>query len=48
MQVRTVVLDLAKNIFQVHGVYDRGEVVLQKRLRRRQVRDFFRGGAPFS
>ncbi len=42
MQVRTVGLDLAKNIFQVHGVDDRGEVVLQKRLRRRQVRDFFR------
>ena len=27
-------LDIAKNVFQVHGVDDNGTVVLRKRLRR--------------
>jgi len=30
-------LDIAKNVFQVHGVDRRGETVLRKRLRRSQV-----------
>jgi transposase len=34
-------LDLAKTIFQVHGVNDAGEVALERRLRRGKVLDFF-------
>lgn len=37
MQVTTVGLDLAKNIFQVHGVDEKGQVALRRRLRRQDV-----------
>lgn len=35
-------LDIAKSVFQAHGEDEAGQVVLQKRLRRTQVIDFFR------
>ena len=41
MQVTTTGLDLAKNVFQVHGVNEHGKVVLRKQLRRDQVAAFF-------
>lgn len=41
MKVTTVGLDLAKNIFQVHSVDERGKVVLKKALKRAQVLPFF-------
>ncbi len=41
MQVTTVGLDLAKNIFQVHGVTENGEVVFNQALRRAQLLAFF-------
>jgi len=44
--MRVVGLDIAKNVFQVHGVDRRGETVLRKRLRRSQVGDFFRQQIP--
>lgn len=37
----TIGLDIAKNVFQVHGVDKTGAVVLQRRLRRRAVEPFF-------
>ena len=37
----TVGLDLAKNIFQVHGADGAGRAVLRKKLRRVQVLEFF-------
>jgi len=40
-QVTTVGIDLAKNVFQVHGVDSRGKTVLRKQLRRAQVAKFF-------
>ena len=40
-EVITIGLDLAKNVFQVHGVDAEGNVVIRKRLRRRQVLPFF-------
>ena len=46
MEVKTIGLDLAKNIFQVHGVDAAGEVRITKRLRRHQLRDFFAGLQP--
>jgi len=41
MKITTVGIDLAKNVFHVHGVDQRGKVVVQKRLRRQQVLTFF-------
>ena len=41
MEITTVGLDLAKNIFQVHGVDASGEIVVRKALRRAQVLPFF-------
>ena len=41
MQVTTIGLDLAKNVFQVHGVTKEGEVVFNRSLRRAQVLTFF-------
>lgn len=42
MQVTTIGLDLAKNIFQVHGITDGGEVAFNRPLRRAQVLPFFK------
>jgi transposase len=41
MQITTVGIDLAKNVFQIHGVDSRGKPILRKRLRRDQVAAFF-------
>jgi transposase len=41
MQITTVGLDLAKNVFQVHGVNQHGKAVFRKQLRRDQVAAFF-------
>ncbi len=41
MKITTLGLDLAKNIFQVHGIDEKGTVVVRSRLRRRQVLGFF-------
>jgi transposase len=41
MQVTTIGLDIAKNVFQVHGVDEHGRVVLRKRLARAKVLAFF-------
>jgi transposase len=41
MAIATIGLDLAKNVFQVHGVDERGTAVLRKQLRRDQVALFF-------
>lgn len=41
MRVTTLGLDLAKNVFQVHGVTASGEVAVNRTLRRRQVLTFF-------
>lgn len=41
MQVTTIGLDLAKNVFQVHGITDSGEVAFIRALRRAQVLAFF-------
>jgi transposase len=42
MTIVTTGLDLAKNVFQVHGVDAGGHVVLKKKLRRSEVCRFFR------
>ena len=40
-EVTTIGLDLAKHVFQVHGVDAQGMTVVRKRLRRGQVLAFF-------
>ena len=46
MRVTTIGLDLAKNVFQVHGVTKEGEVVFNRSLRRAQVLTFFANVPP--
>lgn len=41
MHVTTIGVDLAKQVFAVHGVDERGHVVLRKTLRREQMVPFF-------
>src|ERR1700690_1515900 len=41
MQITTVGLDIAKNVFQVHGIDAAEKVVLRKQLRRSRVIAFF-------
>lgn len=41
MEITTIGVDLAKNVFHVHGVDQRGKVVLRKQLRREQMVEFF-------
>src|SRR5258705_8499568 len=40
-EISMIGLDLAKNVFQVHGVDASGEVVVRRQLRRGQVEKFF-------
>ena len=40
-EVTTIGLDIAKSVFQVHGVGADGTVVVRRRLRRAQVLAFF-------
>lgn len=41
MKVTTIGIDLAKNVFQVHGVDAHGKAVLKKQLKREQMASFF-------
>lgn len=41
MKITTIGVDLAKSVFQVHGVDSQGHTVLRKQLRREQVSEFF-------
>ena len=41
MKITTIGIDLAKNVFQVHGVGEGGKVMLRKALKREQMASFF-------
>ena len=41
MKVTTLGIDLAKNVFQVHGIDQHGKVMLKKQLKRAQMAPFF-------
>jgi transposase len=45
-EIVTIGLDIAKSVFQVHGVDAAGQVVVRRRLRRSHVLRFFAGQAP--
>jgi len=46
MNVITIGIDLAKSVFQIHGVDAAGTVTLRKKLRRAEVLKFFEGLPP--
>jgi transposase len=46
MEVTTIGLDIAKRVFQAHGVDAAGRAVLRRRLGRSEVLDFFRALPP--
>jgi transposase len=45
-EISTIGLDLAKNVFQVHGADASGAVLFRKKLRRHQVLTFFADQPP--
>ena len=45
-KVSTIGLDIAKHIFQVHGVNAGGEVIVRRKLRRDDVAVFFQSLSP--
>ena len=42
MEIATIGLDIAKRVFQAHGVNEAGRAVLRRKLNRSEVLDFFR------
>ena len=44
--ISTIGLDIAKSVFQVHGVDAAGQAVLRRQLRRRHVLAFFQKLSP--
>ena len=46
MQITTIGLDIAKNVFQVHGIDADEKVVVRKQLRRGQMMRFFEELSP--
>ena len=41
MNVTTVGIDLARNVFQLHGVNEFGKTTIKKQIRRDQMAEFF-------
>ncbi len=41
VEVSTIGLDIAKSVFQVHGVDDAGAVMIRKRVSRSKMLEFF-------
>lgn len=46
MQITTVGLDMAKSMFQIHGVSAEGQVAIRRKLRRSEVPRFFHSLSP--
>jgi transposase len=44
--ITTIGLDIAKSVFQVHGVDAAGQVVIRRQLKRRYVLAFFQNLPP--
>jgi transposase len=44
--ITTIGLDIAKSVFQVHGIDAEGHVVIRRQLKRRYVLAFFQKVAP--
>lgn len=48
MKITTIGIDLAKEVFQIHGVDAQGKTVLRKQLRRREMAKYFANLEPCS
>ncbi len=46
MRITTMGIDLAKNVFQIHGVDERGKVVVRKKLPRSKLMEFIANTTP--
>ncbi|MFK7881841.1 hypothetical protein [Roseobacter sp.] len=46
MTVKTVGLDLAKDVFQVHGILENGRVIFNKAIKRAKLLSFFESLPP--
>jgi transposase len=46
MEVTTIGLDIAKSVFQVHGVDANGKVIVRRQIKRRYVLAFFQKLSP--
>ncbi len=46
MQVTTIGLNIAKNVFQVHAIDAAEKIIVRKQLRRSQVLEFFKALPP--
>ena len=44
--VSTIGLDIAKSVFQVHGIDEAGQVIIRRQLKRRHVLRSFRSCHP--
>ena len=42
MNIKRIGIDLAKQVFQVHGFDNQEKVVIRKQLRRAQLQDYFK------
>ena len=41
MKITTIGIDLAKAVFQIHGVDERGKVAVRKQLKRAEMSSYF-------
>ena len=48
MKIAPVGLGLARNVFQIHGMDERGKLVLRKQLKRKRVACALRDGEQFA
>ena len=48
MQVTTIGLDIAKRVFQVHGIDCEGAIVVRRKLKRSELLHFFNRLTPCS
>ena len=46
MNITTVGIDLAKNVFQIHAVKEYGKAVLNRQIKREKVAEFFANMPP--
>lgn len=46
MKLTTIGIDLAKNVFQVHGTDEKGKAVMKKQLKRTRALPFFANLTP--
>jgi transposase len=46
MKIITIGIDLAKEVFQIHGVDEHGKAVLRKQLKRHEITKFFANNSP--